>query len=614
MQLLSIVAGALAVSYTVAAIPQSQPFREALHKRQSTTSNALQVDLGYATYEGVSNGSTGINTWNGIRFAAPPTGELRWQRPQAPATNRTATLQAYEYGSQCKQIGRSEPGFLESSASSAGIGSEDCLFLNVQSPTNASDLPVLVWIHGGGYGAGNGRQDFTDLLTTNGNNFVVVSLQYRLGPFGFLASDEIVRKGVANAGLLDQYFGLQWVQTYISQFGGDPSAVTISGESAGGGSVMLQDMAYGGSLGDSLFRSTISASPYLPKQYAYNDWVPSQNYYAFAAQAGCSINAYGNASFTIFDCLLSKDTETLQNASREVTATATYGTWAFLPVTDNVFVQDEPSAQLLEKRVNGQKALIGNNANEGPSFVPQDITSQDAFVTWLRDTLPEFSDSDISKVLFYYPVSNVADPSINDQFATNGVSGPSALDQSSLGTGQQQRANNLYAELTFVCPSYWQAEAYTGEGRSSYKYQFSVLPALHGLDVRAYFGPLGGYPYLSVEFQRAFMKIWGNFVTKGDPSISPSFAAGSSSNDTAATNAATEWPAFTIAEPYQLDLNQTGGELAYGADSIGSPVNTTYFTQPGLMNDFTSANAYTWEQGRGARCDFWRSVAKIIPA
>jgi carboxylesterase type B len=120
--------------------------------------------------------------------------------------------------------------------------SEDCLFLNVQSPANASNLPVLIWIHGGGYGAGNGRQDFSDLLNTNGNNFVVVSIQYRLGPYGFLASDELNRRGVVNAGLLDQVFALQWVQTYIRYFGGNPSAVTISGESAGGGSVMLMDM------------------------------------------------------------------------------------------------------------------------------------------------------------------------------------------------------------------------------------------------------------------------------------------------------------------------------------------------------------------------------------
>jgi carboxylesterase type B len=501
------------------------------------------------------------------------------------------------------------------SDSDSALFSEDCLFLNVQSPANATDLPVLVWIHGGGYGAGNGRQDFTDLLATTGNKFVVVSIQYRLGPFGFLASDEVFRKGVVNAGLLDQFFALQWVQTYVSQFGGDPSAVTISGESAGGGSVMLQDMAYGGSLGDSMFQSIIAASPYLPKQYGYKDWIPTQNYFALADRAGCMINAYGNASSTIFDCLLSQDTETLQKASSEVTFTATYGTWAFLPVTDGTFVQDEPSSQLLAKRVNGRNALIGNNANEGPSFVPQ-ITSEDDFTTWLRNNLPEFTDSDIAKVLRYYPISDAAATSNADKFATNGVTGPSALDQSSIATGQQQRANNLYAELTFVCPSYWMAEAYTDNDRTSYKYQFSPLPATHGADVGAYFGPLGGRPSISTDFQRAFMNIWGNFITKGNPSISASVAAGSStsSNATMATNDATQWPAFTIAEPYQLDLNQTGGELAFGSQIVGSQVNTTYLAEPGLMNSFTLVNAYTWEDGRGVRCDFWRSVADIIPA
>jgi carboxylesterase type B len=144
-----------------------------------------------------------------IRFAAPPTGSLRWQRPEAPAINRTTVL-ANAYGSMCYQIGSSPPS--NSSSSSSSMMSEDCLFINVQSPANASNLPVLVWIHGGGYGAGSGRQDFSDLLTTNNNNFVAVSIQYRLGPFGFLSSDELYRRGVVNAGLLDQFFALQWVQ------------------------------------------------------------------------------------------------------------------------------------------------------------------------------------------------------------------------------------------------------------------------------------------------------------------------------------------------------------------------------------------------------------------
>ena len=90
-----------------------------------------------------------------------------------------------------------------------------------------------------------------------------------MGAFGFLSSDEVFRNGVVNAGLLDQHFALQWVQTYIDLFGGNSSYVTIAGESAGGGSVMLQDMAYGGSLGDQLFTNTIAASPYLPMQYGY---------------------------------------------------------------------------------------------------------------------------------------------------------------------------------------------------------------------------------------------------------------------------------------------------------------------------------------------------------
>jgi carboxylesterase type B len=280
---------------------------------------------------------------------------------------------------------------------------------------------------------------------------------------------------------------------------------------------LTQFPAYGGSLGDSLFQNSIAASPYLPKQHNYKDWVPSQNYYAFASQAGCTVGGYGNASQTIFDCLLSKDTATLEKASSAVTASVTFGTWAFLPVTDGILVQSRPSAQLLEKRVNGRSLLVGNNANEGQSYIPQTITSESALLTWLQSTLPEFTTDDLAKLLLYYPISNTS----GTKFATNGVSGPSALDQSNIATGQQQRAGvsmgvsthkkntnnskNIYAELTFVCPSYWMAEAYSGSDRTSYKYQFSALPGIHGADVGAYFGPLGEVPSLSNDYQRAFM-------------------------------------------------------------------------------------------------------------
>jgi len=125
----------------------------------------------------------------------------------------------------------------------------------------------LLLVDGGGYGLGSAPSfDFNYIGQTVNNGFVAVAIQYRLGAFGFLSSAEVAKHGTANAGLYDMRFGLQWVQKYISRFGGDPDQVTITGESAGGGSVMLMAMANGGTEGNSLFRRGISSSPYLPTQ------------------------------------------------------------------------------------------------------------------------------------------------------------------------------------------------------------------------------------------------------------------------------------------------------------------------------------------------------------
>jgi carboxylesterase type B len=291
---------------------------------------------------------------------------------------------------------------------------------------------------------------------------------------------------------MDQLAALRWIQNHIGKFGGDATRVTISGESAGAGSVMLLDMAFGGTLGNSLFTNSIAASPFLPMQYGYKDWVPSQAYYAFAITAGCPPSAaYGNNSQTIIECLRSKGTETLQSACQNISASGTYGTWAFLPVTDGVVIQDLPTRQLSDKKVNGQRVLSGNNADEGPGFVPQSITTEDDLVAWLRLTFPQFAPNDIAKVLLYYPSANATADPLTRGFATNGYTGATAVNTSDVGTGQQQRANNIYAETTFVCPSYWLTEAYSTQGREAWKYQYSVPVATHGADVSLYFGPDG---------------------------------------------------------------------------------------------------------------------------
>lgn len=471
---------------------------------------------------------------------------------------------------------------------------------------------MLVWIHGGGYGAGySGAFPMANPIYANANGFIGVTIQYRLGAFGFLASDEVARKGLVNAGLYDQQFALQWVQQYIHLFGGDPDDVTIAGDSAGAGSVMLQAMGHGGMRGNKLFNKIMTASPYLPTQYGYKDWKTTQAYYAFAYQAGCFDGRnYGNSSQTIFECLVSKDSPSLINASQNVSASGEYGTWAFTPVTDGNMVQELPSQQLLNKQVNGAHALVGNNADEGPLFVPQTITTEDDLVAWLKLTFPLFTSEDIAQVLAHYPSSNASDNPNAVLYATDGDSGATAVNQSDVATGQQQRANNIYAETTFVCPSYWLAEAFSADGRSSYKYQYSVPVALHGSDEQAYFNV--SEPNHGPDFNLAFMKLFGQFIITGNPSIPDVIANGAASGENAtAYNPASNWPPFSVENPYQIDLNQTRGTPTT-VDAL-TGINATELIEPGLKNDIRLVNAYTWEGGRGYRCDFWRSIASVVP-
>ncbi|GAC94387.1 carboxylesterase [Pseudozyma hubeiensis SY62] len=602
----SLILGLALISFSLASPIASQPFADLILKReQSNPQDGLTVDLGYSKYKGTYNDTTHIKSWKGIRFAASPTAELRWQAPQPPSLNRSEVIDASQYASQCPQIPFGNPDFQISAQYQGDM--EDCLFLNVFAPENATNLPVMFWIHGGGYGAGNGQYDFTQLINANGNNFVGVAIQYRLGAFGFLASDELNRHGVVNAGIRDQHFAMQWVQAYIQQFGGDPRNVTIAGESAGGGSVMIHSLAQGGSLGTSLFKNVIAASPYLPFQYGYKDFEPSQSYYAFAASAGCfDATAYGNTNQSILECLVNKDAATLQLANVKTAASAFYGTWPFLPVTDGAYILDVPSRQLNQRKVNGKRLLVGNNGAEGGLFVQRNMDTEAKVRNWLSTLLPLLTKEDIDNVLFHYPV----DTNVTGNYATNGVEMPDANSVSPVAHGQQARADNIYGELTFVCPSYWMSEAYSGSGRESYRYQYSVPPALHGNDVSQYFGP--GTNVTSPDFVKAFMNIYGNFVTKDNPSIDAQLVYGASSDaDKSQPNAAGNWPEYSINTPYQINLNQTGGTPST-MPNLGAEV--TILTGSSLRNDFSKVNAYTWEGGRGRRCEFWRSIASILPS
>ena len=205
------------------------------HVAERTFAAELSADTPVAVTGGRINGAVSgsnpdIITFKGIPFAAPPVGDLRW-KPPAPVGGWNGVHDASDYGATCVQNGRSQN------------QNEDCLFLNVWAPTEASEpLPVMVWIHGGGYTGGAGSGGIYDGTHLASQGIVLVTINYRLNIFGFLAhpalSDESPHGASGNYGLLDAVAALEWVRDNIEIFGGDPDRVTIFGESAGAGMVM----------------------------------------------------------------------------------------------------------------------------------------------------------------------------------------------------------------------------------------------------------------------------------------------------------------------------------------------------------------------------------------
>jgi para-nitrobenzyl esterase len=179
----------------------------------------------------------GVAAWKGIPFAAPPVGELRWRAPQ-PAAAWDGVREATDYGNDCMQLP-----FPSDAAPLGTPPSEDCLYLNVWKPAKAhGKLPVIVWIYGGGFVNGGSSPPTYSGAPLARQGALVVSFNYRLGRFGFFAHPQLTSADadhglLGNYGFMDQIAALEWVKRNVGKFGGDPSNVTIIGESAGGMSV-----------------------------------------------------------------------------------------------------------------------------------------------------------------------------------------------------------------------------------------------------------------------------------------------------------------------------------------------------------------------------------------
>ncbi|XP_006458946.1 hypothetical protein AGABI2DRAFT_115910 [Agaricus bisporus var. bisporus H97] len=503
------------------------------------------VDLEYAKYEGSLSNQTGNIEFLGIRYAASPTGSLRWRGPQLPQ-KMPGIQKADTFPISCYRAGdgaspntsfpldrrQNQP---------APMFSEDCLFLDVTTPASITeDLPVIVWIHGGGYQSGSvSRFDGDDLVREAGGGVVAVLIQYRLGVLGFLSGQQVSDGGVLNAGLLDQQFALQWVQRHISKFGGDPKKVTIWGESAGAGSVLQHVIANDGNTRPPLFRAAISSSTFLPSQYAFNDPIPEQLFGEVVSQAGCS------SSRNALECLRQVDADFLQQVNVNVSHSAFFGTWVFVPVVDGHFITKRPTELLREGKVNGEALLAVTNPLEGRIFVDLSTAPTVETPTYLANLFPKFRDVDIANGTAQY----------KDQ-----------------GTPIDQ-AIAIMGESIFICPTYFFLRAFKNK---SFKGQFAIPPGDHGMDVIFYFPngtPGQDPPFNNTLFINNFGQSFLNFALSLDPNV--------------------KWdPANTV--PHWAKWNdRSRTEMLFNKTSEDEPVFRSISTDAKLLE----------------RCEFWESVA-----
>jgi para-nitrobenzyl esterase len=327
----------------------------------------------------------GVTRFLGVPYAAPPVGDLRWRSPQPPQP-WTATRQAREFSPVCRQTVSwvSEP------------QSEDCLYLNIWAPTGARKLPVMVWIHGGGFFGGSGSQGGADGNRLTRKGVIVVTLNYRLGIFGFFShpelSTESPAKASGNQGLLDQVAALQWVQRNIAAFGGDPGRVTVMGESAGAVSVA---MLVASPLAKGLFQRAIAQSG--------NDGLPldpSENsmYDRARAEAEGTAFAQGLSGASLSD-LRAIDADTLIRKD-----------WKLRTIVDNHLLREDMETTYRNHRQNDVPILVGWNADEGKDLAPE-ILATSEFTAARHDSLLArlLGHAPSAKVLADYPAATDAE-------------------------------------------------------------------------------------------------------------------------------------------------------------------------------------------------------------
>ncbi|KAH6719250.1 Alpha/Beta hydrolase protein [Leptodontidium sp. MPI-SDFR-AT-0119] len=517
---------------------------------QTNSSGALPtVDLGYTVHQASSK--NGIYNFTNIRYGQPPIGDLRFQPPVAPINRSrgldngglvpivcyqassawTTTAFSVALGVNVSQLSYTIPPLesinLTSIPTPLQGESEDCLFLDVFAPQDifnacnrsTGGVPVMVWIHGGGYVVGSkstqgSSGDAIGLLKaaqqSNGMGAVFVSLNYRLGAFGWLAGPSYQSGNAAtNLGLLDQQLALKWIRDNISKFGGDPSQVTLMGESAGGGSVTHQLLAYGGKHKVPFHRAIIQSPAVVPSTS------PTEQDSTFAKVLEHA-SYVARKPITTVQQLRELTTEQNYLTNYVTVMRSEYGGYPYGPVVDGVLIPNIP-AQMLQ---NGQfdtsvELMIGHNLNEGALFASPFITNETAFHDMVARRLPSARPEVITHITqTLYPPD------------FTGVMGYKTF---------YERNSLFESEVTFTCNT---RNLNLATGNQSFSYYFTVPNGLHGMDIAyTFFDGISGTTIfrqpVNATIATVLQTYMTNFAIRGSPDgagvpIFPAYGANSS--------------------------------------------------------------------------------------
>ncbi|ETW82195.1 Esterase/Lipase [Heterobasidion irregulare TC 32-1] len=505
------------------------------------------VQLDNATFVGATVGS--VSRFLGIPFAQPPTGDLRFRLPE-PTEPYTGTQNVTAFGPACPQqkitlpvtnvLAQTSIDFIVNEVWSAITpSSEDCLTLNVVKPASAtsnSKLPVVVSrsnsLFAGGFEIGGTSTYDGGVIVqksiTLGEPVIYVSMNYRVSGFGFLSSQEVKDAGIGNLGLQDQREALRWVQKYIGAFGGDPSKVTIWGESAGAISVALHMVTNGGNT-EGLFRAAFmqSGSP-IP----VGDISHGQKYYdAIVNETGCS-----GAADTL-QCLRDLPYATLKDAVDNSPMIFTYQSLnlAWLPRVDGVFLQDRPFNLVQQGSVANIPFITGDCDDEATLFSLSNTnvtTDQDTKDYMSQVYLAGAPSDEIDQLLDFYP-DNVTQGSPFDTGNLNAL------------TPQFKRLAALQGDMVFQAPRrYFLQNRY--DKQNTWAFLSKRLKSL------PYLGSLHGSDLLNVYTGGDMVDYLVRFAANLDPNGATGIG----------------WPKYTNSSPQLMTFQDGAVPLAITQDTF----------------------------------------------